>query len=120
MNGSGLLSPDQSGFRALHSTITCLLKCTDDCFNGIDKGLLTGMIFIDLNKAFDTVDHEILCKNLAHYGVLGRELSWFKSYLANTEGSIVELMVSTLIWRISKWESLKALVSVHSYFSLHK
>ena len=68
---------------ALHSTITCLLKCTDDWFNGIDKGLLTGMIFIDLRKAFDTVDHEILCKKLAHYGVLGRELSWFKSYLAN-------------------------------------
>ena len=83
MNGSGLLSPDQSGFRALHSTNTCLLKCTDDWFNGIDQGLLTGMIFIDLKKAFDTVDHEILCKKLAHYGVLGRGLSWFKSYLAN-------------------------------------
>ena len=83
MNGSGLLSQDQSGLRALHSTITCLLKCTDDWFNGIDKGILTGMIFINLKKAFDTVDHEILCKKLAHYGVLGRELSWFKSYLAN-------------------------------------
>ena len=83
MNASGLLSLDQSGFRALHSTITCLLKCTDDWFNGIDKGLLAGIIFIDLKKAFDTVDHEILCKKLAHYGVLGRELSWLKSYLAN-------------------------------------
>ena len=83
MNGGGLLSPDQSGFRALHSIIIYLLKCTDDWFNGIDKGLLTGMIFIDLKKAFHTVDHEILCKKMAHYGVLGRELSWFKSYLDN-------------------------------------
>lgn len=83
MNENGFLSPDQSGFRALHSTITCLLKCTDDWYNGMDKGILTGMIFIDLKKAFDTVDHEILCQKLAHYGVLSRELSWFKSYLAN-------------------------------------
>ena len=56
------MTSDQSGFRALHSSATCLLKCTDDWYSGMDEGLLTGLISIDLKKAFDTVDHEILCQ----------------------------------------------------------
>ena len=80
---NGFLSPDQSGFRARHSTVTSLLKCTDNWFSGLDTGQMTGLIFIDLKKAFDTVDHEILCKKLYLYGVQDRELAWFKSYLSN-------------------------------------
>ena len=60
----GFLTPDQSGFRALHSSATCLLKYTDDWYSGMDEGLLTGLISIDLKKAFDTVDHEILCQKI--------------------------------------------------------
>ena len=44
----GFLTSDQSGFRALHSSATCLLKCTDDWYSGMDEGLLTGLISIDL------------------------------------------------------------------------
>ena len=80
---NGFLSPDQSGFRSLHSTVTSLLKCTDNWYSGLDTGQMTGLIFIDLKKAFDTVDHEILCKKLYLYGVQNRELAWFKSYLSN-------------------------------------
>ena len=80
---NGFLSPDQSGFSALHSSVTSLLKCTDNWYSGLDTGQMTGLIFIDLEKAFDTVDHEILCKKLYLYGIQKRELAWFKNYLTN-------------------------------------
>ena len=83
MKGNGLFTSDQSGFLHLHSTLTCLLKMSDDWYNGLDLGKLVGLVFIDLKKAFDTVDHDILCKKLELYGVQQRELSWFKSYLSN-------------------------------------
>ena len=49
----------------------------------MDLGKLVGLVFIDLRKAFDTLDHNIVCKKLELYGVHHRELSWFKSYLTN-------------------------------------
>ena len=49
----------------------------------MDLGKLAGLVFIDLKKAFDTVDHNIPCKKLELYGVQQHELSWFESYLTN-------------------------------------
>ena len=57
---NGLFTSDQSDFLRLHSTLTCLLKMSDDWYNGLDLGKLVGLVFIDLKKAFDTVDHEIV------------------------------------------------------------
>ncbi len=82
MMENDLFSHNQSGFRRLHSTLTCLLKNTDDWYSGMDLGQLVGLVFVDLKKAFDTVDHKILCDKLKIYGVQQRELSWFKSYLS--------------------------------------
>ena len=83
MKDNSLFTSDQSGFLWLHSTLTFLLKMSDDWYNGLDLSKLVGLVFIDLKKAFDTVDHDILCKKLELYGVQQRELSWFRSYLSN-------------------------------------
>ena len=50
----------------------------------IDRDLLNGVIFIDLKKGFDTIDHEIILKKLTKYGVDQDNLKWFKSYLTNS------------------------------------
>ena len=77
------LYSDQYGFRHLHSVISCLLRCTNDWYFNIDRGKYTAMIFIDLKKAFDTVDHKILLDKMHHYGIDGLEHLWFSSYLHN-------------------------------------
>ena len=83
MNDNGYFSSEQSGFLRFHSTVTSLSKSTDDWYNGMDLAKLTGVVFIDLKKAFDTVDHDILCQKLEYYGIQGRGLAWFRSYLSN-------------------------------------
>ena len=55
MKENGLFTSDQTGFLRLHSTLTCLLKMSDDWYNGLDLGKLVGLVFIDLKKAFDTM-----------------------------------------------------------------
>ena len=62
LNENGLLNSGQSSFRSLHSTLTALLETNDNWCVNIDRGLLNGVIFIDLKKAFDTIDHEIILK----------------------------------------------------------
>ena len=80
-----LLTKYQSGFRPLHSTVTALLNITNDWYLNIDNGLINMAVFIDLAKAFDTVSHTILLKKLELYGLRGRTLDWFSSYLFNRQ-----------------------------------
>ena len=60
LSNNKILYKFQSGFRKNHSTDFCLSYLTDNISSGFEKGLMTGMILIDLQKAFDTIDHEIL------------------------------------------------------------
>ena len=82
LNRNELLVTEQSGFRPHHSTQTVVLDVTDHILNNIDNGKVTGAILLDLKKAFDTVDHEILLSKLYYNGVEELELKWFKSYLS--------------------------------------
>ena len=74
-----LLSHAQSGFRGGYSTDSSLICLTDFLKREIGKGNFIGMVLIDLQKAFDTVDHEILLAKLGAVGV--DSVDWFKSYL---------------------------------------
>ena len=76
-----ILCKHQSGFRATHSTVTALLEATDSWAYNIDIGNINAVIFLDLKKAFYTVDHEILLSKLDFYGMSGNSLKWFQSYL---------------------------------------
>ena len=73
----------QSGFRKLHSTDTCLSYLNNKILKGIDCGLMTGLILIDLQKAFDTIDHEILLEKMVHLQLSTQSILWFKSYKTN-------------------------------------
>ena len=77
-----LLSQSQFGFRQKRSTSTALVEFTDQILESMDKGCVTGAVFLDLRKAFDTVDHLILVNKLKSLGVVGKSLAWFRSYLS--------------------------------------
>ena len=78
-----LLYDSQYGFRKLHSTEFAALEFTDKIIHNLDEGNLPLAIFLDLSKAFDTIDHSILIYKLQYYGIQGTSLDWFKSYVNN-------------------------------------
>ena len=67
----------------MHSRLTALLETTNNWSINIDNGLLNGVLFNDLKKAFDTIDHEIILRKLANCGVDQSALRFFASYLCN-------------------------------------
>ena len=79
----GLLSDSEFGFRKFHSTATALLDCTNDWYMNLDCKMFNLVVLIDLKKAFDTVDHQILLTKLELYGIKGQALSFLESYLSN-------------------------------------
>ena len=80
----------QYGFRKNHSTETAVLELIDRIHTDLEEKKLPIAFFLDLSKAFDTIDHKILIKKLEYYGILNVELQWFSSYL-NNRSQFVEI-----------------------------
>ena len=78
-----IIFPSQHGFRSGHSTVLPLINIQDKISQAIDRKEFSVGIFLDLSKAFDTVDHDILIKKLHNYGIRGTPLLWFKDYLTH-------------------------------------
>ena len=94
-------------FRQNHSTSYALLNMTEEIKKQIDRGNIGCGVFIDFQKAFDTVDHNILIEKLNHYGVRDLQNEWFKSYLINRKQYVTVNNESSDLENI-KWGYLKA------------
>ena len=81
LNENNSVSHCQSGFRSIHSTVTALIEATNSWSVNIDNGLLNGVICINIKKAFDTIDHNIIKRKLSNYGIEPSSLKLFESYL---------------------------------------
>ena len=74
----------QSAYKTFHSTETALVKVHNDIVSAIDNQSYVILLLLDLSAAFDTVDHKILLQRLSsHFGINGKALCWFNSYLEN-------------------------------------
>ena len=80
---NSILNNCQWGFRSAHSTALALIDCTNNWLIGIDDSKINSMILVDVKKAFDTIDHEILLWKLSHYGISNTKLEFFRSCLCN-------------------------------------
>ena len=80
-----ILYPHQYGFRKFFSTEQAILDLQNHILQNLKENYLTAGIFLDLSKAFDLINHDILLEKLNYYGVRGIALEWFKSYLTDRQ-----------------------------------
>ena len=82
---NNIINENQFGFRSSHSTTHALINATENLYKSLDNDLHTIGIFIDFSKAFDTVNHSVLCSKLEHYGIHGNMLNLITSYLCDRD-----------------------------------
>jgi hypothetical protein len=101
VKSKNIIKNNQYGFRSNHSTYMAILDMYEKISESIDKHEVSIGVFIDLSKAFDTINHEILLRKLEHYGIRGLPLQWFKDYLTNRKQFVCYKNVSSCLQTIA-------------------
>ena len=83
MNKHHLLCESQYGFRSNHSTVDAITEFVTKILPSLDKREICLSAYIDLSKAFDTINHDVMLQKLHYYGIRGNALAWFNSYLSH-------------------------------------
>lgn len=83
------LVSQQHGFRGNKSTVSNLVLLVSEIAEAMDKGHQVDAVYTDIGKAFDRVDHTILLRKLSHFGIHGKLLNWFSSYLSSRSQKVV-------------------------------
>ena len=89
INRHKIFNQNQFGFRNNHSTFMALIILAENLVDALDNGNCAVGIFLDFQRAIDTVDHGILLDKLYCYGIWGIAHDWFVSYLSNCQQSVI-------------------------------
>ena len=95
-----ILYNSQYGFRPNHSTTHAITEFSTNVLNSMDQGEHCLSVFLDLSKAFDTINHNLLLRKRSHYGIRGKALGWFGSYLINRQQYVSYKGVHSKLFRL--------------------
>lgn len=95
---NNIINPMQSGFRKQHGTSTAIVRVCDDIRKAIDDRMMTCMVLLDLSKAFDCVNHELLLIKLSALGLSDSTVQWFANYLLNRFQRVCFSEINTSDW----------------------